>query len=47
LLSWTKTLLTPGRPGTALLFALTIVEALAGKEKRDEVALPMVIAETL
>ncbi|KAF2272897.1 DJ-1 [Westerdykella ornata] len=34
-------------PGTALLFALTIVELLAGKEKRDEVAGPMIVAETL
>jgi protein DJ-1 len=35
------------RPGTAMLFALTIVEVLAGKEKRDEVAGPMIVAETL
>jgi protein DJ-1 len=35
------------RPGTAMLFALTIVEVLAGKEKRDEVAGPMMVAETL
>lgn len=35
------------RPGTAMLFALTIVEKLAGKEKRDEVAGPMVVAATL
>jgi protein DJ-1 len=34
-------------PGTALLFALTIVEALSGREKRDEVAGPMVVAEKL
>ncbi|KAL1792360.1 hypothetical protein ACET3X_008867 [Alternaria dauci] len=34
-------------PGTALLFALTIVEMLCGREKRDEVAGPMVLAETL
>jgi protein DJ-1 len=34
-------------PGTALLFALTIVEALSGKEKRDEVAGPMVVVEEL
>ncbi|KAL1605357.1 hypothetical protein SLS60_004905 [Paraconiothyrium brasiliense] len=39
--------ITSRGPGTALLFALTIVEALAGKEKRDEVASPMVVAETL
>lgn len=30
-----------------MLFALTIVELLAGKEKRDEVAGPMVVADTL
>jgi protein DJ-1 len=30
-----------------MLFALTIVELLAGKEKRNEVAGPMVVAETL
>jgi protein DJ-1 len=30
-----------------MLFALTIVERLCGKEKRDEVAGPMVVAETL
>lgn len=30
-----------------MLFALTIVEALAGKEKREEVGRPMVIAEVL
>jgi protein DJ-1 len=35
------------RPGTAMLFALTIVEELAGKEKRGEVQGPMVVAETL
>lgn len=35
------------RPGTAMLFALTIVELLAGKEKRDEVAGPMIVAEKL
>jgi protein DJ-1 len=35
------------RPGTALLFSLTIVEQLLGKEKRDEVAGPMIVAETL
>ncbi|ORY18861.1 class I glutamine amidotransferase-like protein [Clohesyomyces aquaticus] len=34
-------------PGTALLFALTIVEVLCGKEKRDEVAGPMIVPETL
>lgn len=30
-----------------MLFALTIVELLAGKEKKDEVAGPMVVADTL
>ncbi|KAF1358948.1 DJ-1 [Lizonia empirigonia] len=34
-------------PGTAMLFALTIVELLAGKEKRDEISGPLMIAETL
>ncbi|KAH7090347.1 class I glutamine amidotransferase-like protein [Paraphoma chrysanthemicola] len=34
-------------PGTALLFALTIVEVISGKEKRDEVAGPMIVASTL
>ncbi|KAJ4994468.1 DJ-1/PfpI family protein [Stagonosporopsis vannaccii] len=39
--------ITSRGPGTAMLFALTIVEMLAGKEKRDEVAGPMIVAETL
>ncbi|KAJ4297977.1 hypothetical protein N0V90_005876 [Kalmusia sp. IMI 367209] len=39
--------ITSRGPGTALGFALTIVEVLAGKEKRDEVAGPMVVAATL
>lgn len=30
-----------------MLFALTIVEAVAGKEKRDEISGPMIVAETL
>jgi protein DJ-1 len=30
-----------------MLFALTIVEVISGKEKRDEVAGPMVVAEKL
>jgi len=38
--------ITSRGPGTALLFALTIVEKLAGKEKRAEVAKPMITAET-
>ncbi|KAI8934907.1 hypothetical protein NX059_008577 [Plenodomus lindquistii] len=41
------TVITSRGPGTALLFALTIVEQLAGIEKREEVAAPMVVAETL
>ncbi|KAF1978049.1 DJ-1 [Bimuria novae-zelandiae CBS 107.79] len=39
--------ITSRGPGTAMLFALTIVEVLAGKEKKNEVAGPMVVAETL
>ena len=39
--------ITSRGPGTALLFALTIVEVLAGKEKRDEVHGPMICADTL
>lgn len=35
------------RPGTALLFSLTIVEQMLGKEKKDEVAGPMIVADTL
>jgi hypothetical protein len=42
-----KRLMCDGRPGTALLFSLTIVELLMGKGKRDEVAGPMVVAATL
>ncbi|KAF2658450.1 DJ-1 [Lophiostoma macrostomum CBS 122681] len=34
-------------PGTAMLFALTIVEQICGKEKRDEVAEPMIVSEKL
>jgi protein DJ-1 len=30
-----------------MLFALTIVEQMEGKKKRDEVAGPMVVAERL
>jgi len=30
-----------------MLFALTIVEEVCGKEKRDEVAGPMIVAEKL
>jgi hypothetical protein len=36
-----------GRPGTAMLFALTIVELLCGKEKRDEIAGPMILSDSL
>ncbi|KAF2017215.1 DJ-1 [Aaosphaeria arxii CBS 175.79] len=39
--------ITSRGPGTALGFSLAIVEAIAGKSKRDEVAGPMVVAETL
>jgi len=39
--------ITSRGPGTALLFALTIVECLAGKEKREEITGPMICAKTL
>lgn len=39
--------ITSRGPGTAMLFALTIVEELVGKEKREEITGPMVCAETL
>ncbi|KAF2190457.1 DJ-1 [Zopfia rhizophila CBS 207.26] len=39
--------ITSRGPGTALLFALTIVGLISGNEKRDEVARPMIVAETL
>ncbi|KAI9721298.1 MAG: hypothetical protein M1812_002460 [Candelaria pacifica] len=39
--------ITSRGPGTALLFALTIVECLLGKEKREEIAGPMVCAKLL
>ena len=42
-----QNIITSRGPGTAILFALTIVEELCGKEKRDEVAGPIVVAETL
>ncbi|WP_197463340.1 MULTISPECIES: hypothetical protein [unclassified Alcanivorax] len=35
--------LTSRGPGTALEFALTLVETLCGREKRDTVASPMVL----
>ncbi len=34
-------------PGTAMLFALTMVESLCGKEKRREVEGPMICADEL
>ncbi|CAO1627644.1 unnamed protein product [Parajaminaea phylloscopi] len=37
-------LITSRGPGTAILFALTLVEKLFGKEKRDEVAEPMIVS---
>ena len=36
-------LVTSQAPGTAMEFALTLVECLFGKEKREEVAAPMVV----
>ena len=39
--------ITSRGPGTAMLFALTIVEQLLGKGKRDEVEGPMVCADRL
>jgi protein DJ-1 len=42
-----KLVLTMYRPGTAMLFALTIVETLVGKEKRDEISGPLMVAQTL
>lgn len=39
--------ITSRGPGTAILFSLTIVETIMGKEKRGEVQGPMVCAETL
>ncbi|KAG9306198.1 hypothetical protein G9A89_016102 [Geosiphon pyriformis] len=40
-------IITSRGPGTAFLFALTIVEQLVGREKRDEISSPMVLASTL
>ena len=40
-------IITSRGPGTAFLFALTIVETLAGKARRDEVQGPMICAEVL
>ncbi|KAJ4410497.1 hypothetical protein N0V91_001983 [Didymella pomorum] len=39
--------ITSRGPGTAMLFALTIVEALMGKEKRNEITGPLMVAQTL
>ncbi|KAJ4331327.1 hypothetical protein N0V87_009276 [Didymella glomerata] len=39
--------ITSRGPGTAMLFALTIVETLVGKEKRDEISGPLMVAQTL
>ncbi|TKA68381.1 hypothetical protein B0A49_07075 [Cryomyces minteri] len=39
--------ITSRGPGTALAFSLAIVEALAGRAKREEVMGPMICAETL
>lgn len=44
--SWPSPLRFNSRgPGTAILFALTLVEKLFGKEKRDEVEEPMILSE--
>ncbi|RMZ74389.1 class I glutamine amidotransferase [Pyrenophora seminiperda CCB06] len=40
-------IVTSRGPGTAMLFALTIVEVMCGKEKRGEIAGPMMLAEKL
>ena len=40
-------ILTAYRPGTAMAFALTIVEAMCGKGKREEIGGPMMLAEKL
>jgi protein DJ-1 len=39
--------ITSRGPGTAMLFALTIVEALAGKAKREEISPAMLLAAEL
>ena len=39
--------ITSRGPGTAMLFALTIVEELMGKEKRDAVQGPMICSDKL
>lgn len=40
-------IITSRGPGTAILFSLTMVEALMGKAKREEVHGPMICAATL
>ena len=40
-------IITSRGPGTAMLFALTIVQELLGKEKRDVVEGPMICSEKL
>ncbi|KAF1809158.1 DJ-1 [Eremomyces bilateralis CBS 781.70] len=39
--------ITSRGPGTAMLFALTIVEQMLGKETRDAITGPMICADTL
>lgn len=39
--------ITSRGPGTAMLFGLTIVEALRGREKREEITGPMICAKEL
>ena len=39
--------ITSQGPGSALEFALTLVEVLCGEDKRDEVAAPMVLPESV
>ncbi|PWW78395.1 hypothetical protein C7212DRAFT_315630 [Tuber magnatum] len=40
-------IITSRGPGTSLLFALTLVETLCGREKREEVERPMITASEL
>jgi 4-methyl-5(b-hydroxyethyl)-thiazole monophosphate biosynthesis len=39
----TDRVITSRAPGTAMAFALALVEALFGREKRDEIAAPMLV----